>query len=128
MWASITGLACKYMMTSHATEDQPIGALNQLAGTTDCITFNGTSEEGAGTCSTARGLAEGESAIVSPDGANVYAGSYANPGATLKGGFAVFARNKTTSALTQLGGPTGCLTPDGSSTAGPGTCTEARRL
>src|SRR5437763_10420891 len=126
--AIVAVLACTFLSASAATAAQPLGALNQLAGTTGCFTFNGTSEEGAGTCSTARGLAEGESAIVSPDGANVYAGSYANPGATLKGGFAVFARNKTTSALTQLGGPTGCLTPDGSSTAGPGTCTESRGL
>jgi hypothetical protein len=105
---------------------QPLGALTQLSGTAGCFTHDGTSEDGANTCSQARGMAETESAIVSPDGANVYVGSYANSGAGLGPGFAVFKRNKSTGSLKQLTGKAGCLTPDGSSNAGAGTCTEAR--
>lgn len=71
-------------------------------------------------------MAETESATVSPDGKNVYVGSYSFSGASLSEGFAVFARNTSTGALTQLAGTAGCLTPDGSSNAGAGTCTKAR--
>ena len=107
---------------------QVLGTLTQLSATAGCFTYNGASEDGAGTCSQARGLAEGESATVSPDGANVYVGSYPNSGASLGAGFAVFSRNSSSGALTQLSGTAGCLTPDGSSSAGPGTCTKARGL
>jgi 6-phosphogluconolactonase (cycloisomerase 2 family) len=107
---------------------QPLGALTELSGTTGCFTFNGASEDGAGTCSQARGLAEGESAIVSPDGKNVYVGSYRDTSPVVEPGFAVFSRNSSTGALTQLAGTAGCLTPDGASTAGAGTCTKARGL
>src|SRR5438552_13626161 len=67
---------------------EPLGTLTQLPGTAGCFTHDGASEDGAGTCSEARGLAEGESAAVSPDGANVYVGSYENPGASLTSGYA----------------------------------------
>ena len=107
---------------------QPLGGLTQLAGNAGCFTYNGNSEDGAGTCSQARGLAKGESAIVSPDGASVYVGSYPNSGASLPPSFTVFSRNSTTGALTQLPGTAGCLTPNGNSSAGAGTCTKARGL
>ncbi len=106
----------------------PVGALTQLPGTLGCFTFDGYSEDGIATCTPARGVAEGESAIVSPDGAYVYAGSYRDPGAKLGAGVAIFSRNSLTGALTQLASPAGCLTADGSSVAGPGTCTKARAL
>jgi 6-phosphogluconolactonase (cycloisomerase 2 family) len=106
----------------------PLGVLTQLSGTAGCFTYNGASAAGASTCSQARGLARGESAIVSPDSANVYVGSYANLGASVGPGYAVFSRNTSTGALTQLAGTAGCLTTDGSSSAGPGTCTKARGL
>jgi DNA-binding beta-propeller fold protein YncE len=107
---------------------KPLGALSQLAGKAGCFTHDGTSEDGAGTCGKARGMAETESAIVSPDGRNVYVGSYPNNGAGLGAGFAIFKRNTKTGALTQLSGKPGCLTTDGSSNAGAGTCTEVRGL
>jgi hypothetical protein len=100
--------------------------LTQLSGTAGCFTHDGASEDGAGTCSQARGMAETESATVSPDGANVYVGSYS--GNSLGPGFAVFSRNKSTGALQQLPGTDGCLTADGSSNAGAGTCTKARGI
>ncbi len=114
------------MTASTAYGAQPLGALTQLPGTAGCFTHDGSSEDGANTCSPARGMAETESATVSPDGKNVYVGSYPNSGASLTEGFAVFARNTSTGALTQLAGTAGCLTPDGSSNAGAGTCTKAR--
>ncbi len=122
------GVALSVMLLtgSAASAAQPLGAAKQLSGTTGCFTYNGTSEDGASTCKAARGLAEGESAIVSPDGANVYVGSYSNSGVPLEAGWAIFSRNASTGALTQLSGRAGCMTTDGSSNAGPNTCTKLR--
>jgi DNA-binding beta-propeller fold protein YncE len=113
---------------SRASAALPVGELQQLAGTAGCFTFNGTSEEGTLTCGAGLGLARPESAAVSPDGQNVYVGSYNGTTPTRQPSLAVFLRSTTTGQLTQLAGPAGCLTPDGSSIAGPGTCTAARGL
>ena len=121
-------LVTTLLTSSTAYGAQPLGDLTQLSGTAGCFMHNGASEDGAGTCSTARGLANGESAVVSPDGANVYVGSYPNNPATLGAGYAIFSRNTSSGALTQLAGTAGCLTTDGSSSAGAGTCTVARGL
>lgn len=126
-WTAVVVCAVSLvLLTSSAaySSSLPLGALTQLPGTSGCFTPDGSSEDGAGTCSQARGLYESDSAIVSPDGANVYVGSY---GSTY-GSFAVFSRNKSTGALTQLPGKAGCLTIDGSSNAGADTCTVARGL
>lgn len=127
--AAVAVVSVVMLLTSAAAYGaQPLGALTQLPGTAGCFTHDGSSEDGANTCGKARGMAETESAIVSPDGANVYVGSYSNGGASLGSGFAVFKRNKSTGALKQLSGKAGCLTADGSSNAGAGTCTEARGI
>ena len=107
---------------------KPLGALAQLSGKTGCVTHDGTSEDGANTCGKARGMAETESAVVSPDGRNVYVGSYPDNGDSLGAGFAIFKRNKSTGTLKQLGGKAGCITGDGASIAGAGTCTEGRGI
>lgn len=121
-------LVGSWLAVGVARAAQPLGALTQLAGTAGCFTYNGSSEDGPGTCSQPRAIADGESAAVSPDGANVYVGSYPNSGVSLPPSWTVFSRNAKTGALTQLPGTAGCLTPDGSSSAGGGTCTEARGL
>ena len=126
--AAVVAVSIVTLLTSAAyAAHQPLGALAQLSGTSGCFTYNGASEDGAGTCGQARGMAETESAIVSPDGRSVYVGSYPN-NATLGAGWAIFARNTSTGALRQLSGKAGCLTTDGSSNAGPGTCAVARGL
>jgi Big-like domain-containing protein/lactonase family protein with 7-bladed beta-propeller len=127
-WSVVFALVGMWLCAGSAWAAQPLGALTQLSGTAGCFTFDGGSEDGAATCSQARGLADGESATVSPDGANVYVGSYSNGGASLGPGFAVFSRDQATGALTQLSGKAGCLTSDGSSSAGAGTCTKVRGL
>jgi sugar lactone lactonase YvrE len=104
----------------------PAGALSQLPGVTGCFTLDASSEDGLNTCGLGRGLGRGESATVSPDGRNVYVGSYNAPG-PLPPGLAVFTR-AADGQLTQLSGLAGCFSPDGSSAAGPNTCTEARGL
>lgn len=114
------------LLTSSASygAHQALGSLAQLSGKAGCFTPDGSSEDGANTCTAARGVIETESATVSPDGRNVYVGSYGSQ--TLSAGFAVFSRSSSTGALKQLKGKAGCLTPDGSSNAGAGTCTVAR--
>ena len=125
--AAVAVVSVVMLLTSAAAYGaQPLGALTQLPGTAGCFTPDGSSDDGANTCGKARGIAEAESAIVSPDGANVYVGSY--QGNSLGEGFAIFKRNKSTGALTQLAGKAGCLTADGSSNAGAGTCTEGRGI
>ncbi len=102
----------------------PIGGLTQLPGTLGCFSTAGSSQDGAGTCQVARGIEGAESVTVSPDGKFVYVGSYKAYGAGASvPGLAVFSRDPATGQLTQLPGQAGCLTPDGSSQAGPGTCT-----
>lgn len=102
----------------------PIGGLTQLSGTLGCFSTDGSSQEGAGTCQVGRGIEGAESVTLSPDGKFVYVGSYQAPGrGTSVAGLAVFSRDPATGQLTQLPGQAGCLTPDGSSQAGPGTCT-----
>lgn len=63
---------------------------------------------------------------MSPDGKFAYVGSYGSPssGSSLT----AFSRDPATGALTQLPGIAGCYTADGSSGAGPGTCTAVRDL
>ena len=99
----------------------PAGGLSQLSGTSGCVSALGTA------CAAGRGLAGPESVVVSPDGLNVYVGSEAS-GAGSEPGLAVFARNPASSALSQLPGKAGCLTRDGSSSAGSGTCTAVRAI
>jgi len=126
--ALVAAMVVTLLTSATAYGAQPVGALTQLSGTAGCFTHDGSSNDGQGTCSLARGMADTESATVSADGHNVYVGSYGNQGLGLGAGLAIFKRNKTSGALTQLSGNTGCLTTDGASSAGPGTCTKARGL
>jgi hypothetical protein len=98
------------------------GTLTQLAGAGGCFTTDGSSQAGAGKCTTAQGLARSgtlddvNALAVAPDGDWLYAASSNYPGVL------IFKRNPTTGALSQLAGDAGCITADGSSQAGAGTC------
>jgi DNA-binding beta-propeller fold protein YncE len=72
------------------------GAVRQLAGRLGCL---GPSTRGG--CTVGRALSGPESVVASPDGRNVYVGSF--------GGLAVFARSPRSGALLQLRGTAGCL-------------------
>ena len=97
----------------------PVGGLMALAGQAGCVTVVG----GSAACATARGIDGASSAVVSPDGHNVYLSSYM---IGRQEGLAAFSRDAATGALTQLPGPAGCLTADGSSALGAGTCETTR--
>jgi 6-phosphogluconolactonase (cycloisomerase 2 family) len=89
------------------------GVLTQLSGLAGCI-----AETGDGvTCSVGVALMGSRTVVVSPDGTSVYLG------ARDSNAVAVFARNPTTGALTQLSGLAGCVSAtslDGSCTVGLG--------
>ena len=90
------------------------GVLTQLAGAAGCI-----AEVGDGVnCADGKGLAGPRAVAVSPDGKNVYVGSRD------ASSVAVFTRNSTTGALTQLGGVAGCVSETGTG----GTCTDGKAL
>ncbi|GAB1646531.1 hypothetical protein KRMM14A1259_69540 [Krasilnikovia sp. MM14-A1259] len=89
--ATTTGPASSY--TTRATF-----GLSQTAG---CF-----SNDGSGSCTAATGIVNGKSAVVSPDGKHVYVGTVSD---ATNSGIAMFSRNATTGALTQLASPNKCL-------------------
>jgi DNA-binding beta-propeller fold protein YncE len=90
------------------------GALSQLEGQAGCISEDGT----GGACTDAFSVFGSSSVAVSKDGKHVYVAS------RISHAVAVFARNKSTGALTQLPGTQGCISEGGSG----GLCTEGRGL
>ncbi len=95
----------------------PVGGLTQLSGPAGC--FGSTA---SAACQVGNGISSAEGAVVSPDGRYVYATS--NIDGNRGPGLSVFSRDPGTGQLTQLPGPEGCLTADGSGQAGAGTCTQ----
>jgi Big-like domain-containing protein len=100
----------------------PVGMLTQLPGSAGCLSQDGSSADGASTCQNVRGLHGLFAVSVSPDGRNVYTAGVDGGG----GPFAIFSRDPSTGQLTQLPGTAGCITADGASEDGPGTCTDGR--
>ncbi len=84
------------------------GELTQLSGIAGCVSEDGT----GGTCADGNALAGASSVAVSPNNKNVYVAS------NVSNAVAVFSRNATTGALTQLSGIAGCVSEDGTG----GTC------
>jgi DNA-binding beta-propeller fold protein YncE len=78
------------------------GALTQLSGAAGCVRDSELDFEGD-TCGKAFALDSATSVVVSPDGRNVYASSFGSAAV------AIFARNRSTGALTPLAGTAGCL-------------------
>jgi 6-phosphogluconolactonase (cycloisomerase 2 family) len=97
--------------------DTSTGKLTQLTGTQGCVTDDGASEDGAGTCTNGKGVTYSNEIVVSPDGKHVYTVGY------LDNSVAAFARDSATGAVTQLTGLDGCISNDGSSEEGAATCT-----
>lgn len=75
------------------------GALTQLPGRSGCLNSRGDSG-----CAVARGLLTPKAVAVSPDGRNVYTAS------AYDSSVAVFSRDAQTGTLTQLSGPSACVT------------------
>jgi 6-phosphogluconolactonase (cycloisomerase 2 family) len=122
--AALALLAAFVLPASAFAAPPPLGGLTQLPGSLGCF-----GSAASASCQLATGIAQAESVVVSPDGRYVYVGSYpATSGTWEKPSLIVFARDPATGEVTQLPGAAGCLTPDGSSPAGPDTCTKVEGL
>ncbi len=97
------------------------GKLSQRAGRAACISANGTTGDGEA-CQQGRAIDGGYAGVLSPDGRTLYFSEY-NANA-----LAIFRVSPKTGAFHQLSGKFGCVTPDGSSAQGPGTCGQARAV
>jgi 6-phosphogluconolactonase (cycloisomerase 2 family) len=82
------------------------GQLTQLSGTAGCISETGTTPSGD-VCSDGKALVKPRFFSMSGDSKNLYIASQ------LSDAVAVFARNTTTGAITQLAGTAGCISEDG---------------
>jgi DNA-binding beta-propeller fold protein YncE len=96
------------------SRNQTTGALTQLAGTDGCVSETGT----GGACAKGSALDGARYVTVSPDGKNVYVASY------FGNAVAIFSRNETTGALTQLAGTDGCISETGTG----GACADGTAL
>ena len=101
--------------------DPSTGKLTQKAGTSGCISENGTS--GApnftpGACVDGVALNGPTSVSVSPDGKNLYVASYSSDAVS------IFDRNTTTGTLTQKPGTDGCI----AKTSFGGACTVGTQI
>ena len=83
------------------SRNRATGALTQLPGRSGCVSQDGT----GGTCARGHGLGGARALAASPDGRNVYAATAIS--------VVVFARNRSTGALTQLAGSAGCVDDTG---------------
>jgi len=92
------------------SRDATTGQLTQLSGTAGCISLTGTSA----TCIVGKAIDGPYGVTVSPDGATVYLSAHHSDAV------AVFSRNSTTGALTQLSGTAGCVSETGTS----GSCVD----
>lgn len=114
--ALITAALALSVTASAGAATEQVGV---LTGTSACQMIIG----GFAGCTPTPGIAGGESVAVSPDGRNIYATSFASLSPSAPAGLAAFSRDPRTGALSQLPGTSGCATSNGSSPAGPGTCT-----
>lgn len=97
------------------------GSLAQLMGSAGCITLSGGDGLGNLSCATARALTFPFGIAVSPDGGSLYVIGDNNQSAD---GVAVFSLDAASGAATQLAGPSGCITADGTSGGVAGACAE----
>src|SRR5436190_7983275 len=112
---------------STAAVSRPDGAVVQVAGKKGCSTRDGSSEDGANTCRRIRGGGQNTTTTLSPDARFAYIVGYGHTTVPVPV-LSIFHRNERNGALTQLAGKKGCLSRDGSSEDGAGTCHRARLL
>ncbi|MFN8160865.1 MAG: hypothetical protein U0R52_07470 [Solirubrobacterales bacterium] len=95
------------------------GLISQRAGIASCMSSDGASEDGPGTCRNGRALAGGYAGAIAPSGRTLYFPSYKVNAVD------VFRVSPRTGAFGQLPGRAGCVSLDGSSEDGAGTCGKA---
>ena len=96
------------------------GALTQKSGVAGCVSNDGTDGDEdnpvGGACQDGRSLESVSDIAISPDGQSVYVSARS-------AGIAIFDRDTTTGALTQMAGAEGCIEEDGLD-----GCREGRRV
>jgi hypothetical protein len=104
------------------------GVLRPVAGKRGCYSRTGANEDGPGECKNVRALDTGDatSLAISRDGRFLYAAG--QDGSEDAAGVTIFSRNKKNGKLRQLAGKKGCVSPDGASEAGAGTCKRGRSV
>ncbi len=119
----------KFIYTNGFLNPAPIAVLNRNPVTgllsernskSACYSLDGTTHDSANTCRDGRDLSGGYAGVLSPDGKTLY---YAEDGdGPAEQGLVIFHVNEATGGFTQLAGTLGCVSPDGSSEDGAGTC------
>jgi len=100
------------------------GKLSQRSGKAACISADGTSGDGE-TCRDGRALHGGYAGILAPNGRTLYYTEYTS---NLNGALTLFRVSPKRGGFHQLSGRAGCVSADGSSEDGPGTCGKARAI
>ena len=126
----------RFIYTNSFEEPSPIavlnrnpttGALSERARTAACVSLDGTSGDGTVGCRVGRALSGGYAGVLAPNGGTLYFADYGGFGSSSgNGSVLVFRVSPRTGGFSQLPGKPGCLTSDGSSNAGTGTCEKAR--
>jgi hypothetical protein len=98
------------------------GVLSERSGTAACISLDGTTGDGVGSCRNGRAINGGYAGAVAPDGRTLYFSEYTANALT------VFRVSPKTGDFHQLSGKLGCVTPDGSSEDGPDACRKGRSI
>jgi hypothetical protein len=126
----------RYIYTNRFVNPAPVavlnrnlatGALSQRAGTAACISQDGASGDGE-TCRNGRALSGGYAGALTSRGTTLYFAEFGQDLTTQDTGVVIFRVSKTNGSFSQLGGTSGCVTPDGSSEDGAGTCGKGRAV
>jgi DNA-binding beta-propeller fold protein YncE len=126
----------KFIYTSGFTNPSPIAVLNrnlrtgllsERSGSSACISTTGETGDSILTCRPGRVLGGGYAGVLSPDGRTLY---YTEDGSGSPSytGLVIFRVSPATGAFSQLSGKDGCVTFNGASQAGTGTCERARAV
>ncbi len=103
------------------------GKLIQLPGRAGCVSTDGESNEGPGTCAVGRAMEGGiASVVLSPDQKNLYGTTCPSHGD--HPGIAIFKRNPKSGRISQLTGNSGCITEDGATQTSISGCAKAPNL
>ncbi len=105
------------------SRDAASGKLTQLSGKPGCATTVGDSNLGPSTCLDVRGGGFSNSFAITPDSRHGYLAAYDNDSATNRDSLAILDIDPATGVLSQRAGIAGCVSKDGASLDGPGTCT-----
>ena len=106
------------------SRDAATGAVTQLPGSSGCLTADGSSALGPATCGSVRrfGVGDGRDLVFTSDGQWAYLVNQHAQSSDAQAAIVLLRRDPATGALSQVPGSAGCISTNGSSQDGPGTC------